>query len=92
MSGRPQTYLGSLEDFRVEAQAVGVELSTRHDPLEFSQLRTQGRLLAEALDLLAFDHPALRLVEMARDLNHLLQVEDLPENHKHRSLARGAVS
>ena len=92
MSGRHQTYLGTLEDYRVEAQAMACELALKHDPLEFSQLRTQGRLLADALSLLAFDHPALRLVEMARDLNHLLQVEDIEENHKHRALARGVAS
>lgn len=91
MSGRPQTYVGSLEDFRVEAVAIGSELAAVHDPVEFSDLREQARYHDEALDLLPFDHPARRLVEMARAINHRLQLADLPENQKHRALARGVA-
>ncbi len=90
-AGRPQSYIGQLEDRVVEARAIGMELAMRHDPHEFVLLRNMGHLLRQIRDVLPFDHPAQPLVARAIGISDELQVIDLGENRKHRVIAGDSV-
>lgn len=90
MAGRPQTYIGALEDAVVEARSAAWELVTAdvremalHDAIQALQGQADA-YLAEG-DVAS----ARRSLADARGLMVQLRKHDLAENSRHRALARG---
>lgn len=85
--GRPQTYLGALEDNIVEAKALAYEL-TLHDVREWASTGSLESILQEAARANDDGHVAdvRHHLARARALVIQMRVADIEENRKHRSL------
>lgn len=88
-AGRPQSYLGALEDYAVEAKSIGHELILR-DPEEWATL-AELALELDAIEVADSLEEVQARLPLLRALTTRLRRHDLTENRLHRSIARTAV-
>lgn len=91
MAGRPQTYIGTLEDVVCEARATAWELVAA-DQREMALHDAIAALHSQA-DMQLADGDALsarRSLAEARQLMTELRRHDLAENARHRAIVRSA--
>lgn len=89
MTGRPQGYLGRVEDRLVECESLGAELAIRHDPWEWSALTTLRDSVEQLVTNLVdgyLEHALADAESMRRVVRELIQ-RDVQENRKHRAIA-----
>lgn len=90
--GRPQSYVGALEDRVVEMQAIALDL-VPHDSREWQAHQSLISILAEATNAASVEdarHHAARAQALAIQMREA----DLEENRKHRAIiaiGRGMV-